>query len=106
RGGKGDDNASHASASSSLGGLDKVDRHHHGIADLTTGGYHTSSILSADIAFERPLIVTIGADATMRVWNYLTEKCELVHYFRNEEPLACALHTSGFQVLVSFKDRI
>jgi hypothetical protein len=100
-----DDNASHSS--STLGGYDKKElRNTAGISDLTVGGYHTGNILAADIAYERPLIVTIGADATLRVWNYMTEKCELVHYFRNDEPISCAVHNNGFQVLISFKDRI
>ncbi|RYG67045.1 hypothetical protein EON64_08320 [archaeon] len=43
-----------------------------GISDLRAGGHHTSSILAADMAFERPLLVTVGADNTARVWNYLT----------------------------------
>jgi hypothetical protein len=98
----GDDNASASST------LDKTadSARNQGITDIIQGGYHTSAILAADIAYERPLIATIGADAAMRIWNYQTEKCDLVHYFRNDEPLTCALHSSGFQVLVSFKDRI
>lgn len=77
-----------------------------GVSDMRTGGHHTSAILAADMAFERPLVVTIGADATARVWNYLSGKCELVHYFRTEDPISVAFHPSGFQILVSFKDRI
>ena len=58
------------------------------------------------ITFDRPILVTVAADSTARLWNYQTLKCELVHYFRTDEPLAVAAHSSGFQVLVSFKDRV
>eukprot|EP01039_Chlorochromonas_danica_P002482 gene2482-2720_t len=77
-----------------------------GISDMRSGGHHTAAILAADIAFERPLIVSVAADATARIWNYLTGKCEVVHSFRMEEPITVAFHPSGYQILVSFKDRI
>eukprot|EP01038_Epipyxis_sp_PR26KG_P006221 gene6221-8573_t len=77
-----------------------------GISDLTMGGFHTAPILSSDTSYERTLLMTISGDNSARIWNYSTLKCELVHYFRNDEPLATAFHSSGFQVLVSFKDRI
>lgn len=78
----------------------------HGVTDLTPGGYHCSTILAADLAYERPLMITIGADCTARLWNYQTMKCELTHDFGVDEPISVAFHSSGFQVLVSFKDRI
>lgn len=78
----------------------------HGIADLTSGGYHHTAILSADLSHERPIMFTVAADSTARIWNYQTQKCELVHYFRNDEPISCAIHSAGFQALVSFKDRV
>ena len=78
----------------------------HGISDINAGGYHCTTIIAADMAYERPLMVTIAADCTARVWNYRTKKCELTHHFGNDEPLAVAFHTAGFQLLVSFKDRV
>jgi len=95
-----DDNLSVSNASQVANGSSSL------ISDLAQGGFHTSSIIAGDIAFERPLILTISMDSTARIWNYMTLKCELVHYFRNEEPLAAAFHSSGFSLLVSFKDRI
>ena len=76
------------------------------ICDVTHGGYHTSAVLAADIAMERPIIITISADNSARVWNYMTGKCEMVHYFRQEEPVTVACHPAGFQIIVSFKDRV
>lgn len=76
------------------------------ITDVTDGGYHTSSIIAADIALERPIIATIGNDWTCRVWNYLTGRCDLVHFFRQDEPITVACHPAGFQVVISFKDRV
>jgi WD40 repeat protein len=78
----------------------------HGVTDLTAGGYHCATLLAADLAYERPLMITIGADCTARLWNYNTMKCELTHDFGVDEPISVAFHSSGFQVLVSFKDRI
>ena len=78
----------------------------HGVTDLTPGGYHCATLLAADLAYERPLMITIGADCTARLWNYQTMKCELTHDFGADEPISVAFHSSGFQVLVSFKDRI
>ena len=78
----------------------------HGITDLTAGGYHCNTLISADLAYERPLLVTISIDCTLRIWNYHTNKCQLVYNFNNDEPIAVAFHNSGFQILVSFKDRI
>lgn len=79
----------------------------YGINDLTVGGHHVTSIISADVAFERSLIATLGSDGSLRIWNYLTGKCELLHYFKeNEESLALAFHSSGFQILVSTNDRV
>ena len=33
-------------------------------------------------------------------------KCEMTHYFEVDEPISVAFHPNGFQVLVSFKDRV
>jgi len=77
-----------------------------GISDLTVGGFHTSSVVAADLAYERPLLITVANDNTARIWNYQTQKCELYHFFRSDEPLSVAISATGFQILVSFKDRI
>ena len=72
--------------------------------DLTLNGFHAEHIVAADIALQRPLLVTISVDCTARVWNYINRKCEVVEQFGSEDPRAVAVHTNGFQVLISFKD--
>ena len=54
-------------------------------------------VLAADVAKERPVIVTISADSTARLWNYDNMKCEVVHSFRSDEPISVAIHSSGTQ---------
>ena len=75
--------------------------------DLMFGGFHLGAINSMDIAKERSIFVTLSCiEKTLRLWNYETLECTLVHHFRADEPLAVAIHPNGFQLLVSFKDRI
>jgi WD40 repeat protein len=75
--------------------------------DLFPGGFHDGSILATDIAFHRSVCVTIGSDSTLRIWNFETLKCELVHKFTSEgDPIGLAIHPSGFQVIVSFKEKV
>ena len=72
--------------------------------DLTLNGFHADHVVAADIAFHRSLLVTISADCTARVWNYISRRCEVVQQFGAEDPRAVAIHTNGLQVLISFKD--
>lgn len=69
-------------------------------------GFHLQPILCGDIARGRPLLATISLDQSCRIWNYDTLNCDLIHYFRGDEPLTLSMHPSGFQLLVSFKDRV
>lgn len=102
-----DDSAAEDASQSTLGQAAKLEkRGTHGVSDLTPGGYHCAQLLGADLAYERPLMVTISADCTARIWNYQMLRCELTHDFGVDEPLSVAFHSSGFQVLVAFKDRI
>lgn len=70
------------------------------------GGHHLLPILAMDIAFERPLLATVSADRTCRVWNYETLKCEIIHNFRTDDLFSVAIHPTGFSLLVGFKDRV
>ena len=45
----------------------------------------------------------VASDHTVRLWNYETLKCEIVHNFRTDELFSVAIHPSGFRVLVGFK---
>ena len=41
------------------------------VADFRMGGFHKGPVVGMTISVQRPLIITIGADHTARVWNYL-----------------------------------
>jgi hypothetical protein len=71
----------------------------HTTTDLISGGFHVQSIACMDTAREKPFICTVStSEKTLRLWNYENFECKILHYFRNDEPLAVALHPSGFQV--------
>lgn len=74
--------------------------------DIAQGGCHDQPIIAIDMAYQRALSATISLDNTLRVWNYDTLKCEVVHDFRAEEPAALAMHPSGFQLIVAFKEKL
>ncbi len=58
-----------------------------------------------DVCVRKPLIVTAGADRTVRVWNYQDRSAELCKSFA-EEPFAVAIHPNGFLVIVGFSDKL
>lgn len=74
--------------------------------DLFPGGFHDGPIIASDIAYHRSVFATIGSDSTTRIWNFETMKCELVHKFGNEDPIGVAMHPSGFQLIISFKEKV
>lgn len=46
--------------------------------DIICKGFHKGMITGMDIAIQRPLLVTCSSsDASLRVWNYLTFRCEV-----------------------------
>lgn len=70
-----------------------------------------------DICLQRPIIMTCSQlDQTIRVWNYVTNKCELAVNFTQidsttkkitQEPLTCAaLHPSGYFLAVGLQDNL
>ena len=75
------------------------------LTDLYFGGNHQQRVMGVDVAYQRPIAVSIAHDCTLRVWNYENLKCELSYEF-TETPYAVAVMASGFQVIVSFKDKI
>lgn len=81
------------------------------VSDFTPGGFHISPIIAADCASQRSILCTLSSsqnsttDRVLRIWDFEMQKCELAHKF-NMEPLAMAVHYSGYQLLVSFKDRV
>ncbi len=77
------------------------------VTDFSYGGNHTGVIIGAGMATERSIVATICAeDNSLRIWNYETKKCEVVHHFGTDEPVSLAVHPSGLFLVVSFKDRL
>ena len=74
--------------------------------DVFKGGFHVGAIHAMDICVQKPIVVTVGSDRTIRVWNYLRGKSQVVHHSKMEEPFAVALHPYGFQCVVGFKERV
>lgn len=51
-------------------------------------GSHLGPITSMDICLQRPLIVTCSNyDSTIRIWNYINYRCELIRKFVGENEL-------------------
>lgn len=80
-------------------------------------GFHSGSVTSMDIAIQRPILVTASKeDATIRLWNYYTNTCELAREFYLLEDvtireaakplLSVAMHPSGYYMAASFLDKI
>ena len=81
----------------------KADEHH--FAFFASGGFHHAAITGIDVCVRKPLLITCGADKTLRMWNYATKTCEQVKAFP-DEPLSVSLHPSGNHVLVGFSDKL
>eukprot|EP00928_Gymnodinium_smaydae_P038578 TRINITY_DN26587_c0_g2_i3.p1 TRINITY_DN26587_c0_g2~~TRINITY_DN26587_c0_g2_i3.p1 ORF type:complete len:1029 (+),score=221.22 TRINITY_DN26587_c0_g2_i3:1007-4093(+) len=74
---------------------------------ILCGGFHSAAVSDVSIATHRPLIVSLSrSDCTLRIWNYIASRCELVHELTNEEPTGVALHPLGFLVAVTFADKL
>ena len=97
--------ASSQLASFPLANIDilKPDDHHFTL--YASGGFHSSSISGLDVCVRKPLVMTCGADRTLRLWNYQSKKCEQVKHFA-DEPLSVSLHPSGNHALVGFSDKL
>eukprot|EP00727_Mastigamoeba_balamuthi_P002297 m51a1_g12064 hypothetical protein (1353) ;mRNA; f:43-5360 len=68
-------------------------------------GLHSGAIVGLDVAMRKPLAVTCGSDRTVRVWNWVTRRCELAKAFK-EEPSSVAMHPLGLQCVVGFADKL
>jgi hypothetical protein len=67
--------------------------------DLVPGGFYLHTVTALDTAREKPLVCTVSSvDKSLRMWNYETFECKILHYFRTDEPMAVTVHPSGFQV--------
>lgn len=58
-----------------------------------------------DVAVRKPLLVTAGADRSVRIWNYYDRICEVKKAF-SEEIFSTSFHPSGFHVLVGQSDKL
>eukprot|EP00930_Biecheleria_cincta_P056908 TRINITY_DN42926_c0_g1_i1.p1 TRINITY_DN42926_c0_g1~~TRINITY_DN42926_c0_g1_i1.p1 ORF type:complete len:1216 (-),score=324.29 TRINITY_DN42926_c0_g1_i1:285-3932(-) len=67
--------------------------------------FHHGAILGMDVCVRKPLVVTCGADKSVRVWNYVEKTCELCKFF-NEEAYSVAFHPSGFHLIIGFSDKL
>lgn len=72
---------------------------------FASGGFHHAAITGLDVCVRKPLLITCGADKTLRMWNYASKMCEQVKALP-DEPLSVALHPSGNNVLVGFSDKL
>ncbi|GMF09271.1 unnamed protein product [Phytophthora lilii] len=68
-------------------------------------GHQVGPVLQVDVCVQRPIVVTCGTDRTVRVWNFELHLYELLHHCP-EEPITVAVHPSGFQLVVAFKERV
>jgi WD40 repeat protein len=67
--------------------------------------FHCGSITGVDVCQRKPLVVTCGADRSVRVWNYLTMELELSKEFE-ETVESVALHPTGKIILRSKLDGV
>ena len=60
-----------------------------------------------DVCLQRPIILTASDDdQTVRIWNYVTNTCELVKDFSSLFMNRVALHASGYYMAVAFDDNL
>lgn len=64
-----------------------------------------AAITGIDVALWKQILVTTGRDGTVRVWNTVDKKMELMKQFE-EEPIALSVHPSGLYIAVAFSERI
>ena len=56
--------------------------------------FHNGAVTGVDVCHRKPLVVTCGADRSIRVWNYLSLELELSKEFE-EAVESMALHPTG-----------
>ncbi|ETW00491.1 hypothetical protein H310_07106 [Aphanomyces invadans] len=89
-----------------MGSIDVVqDNTHAEFCDVIPSGTHCGGVLTFDVCLQKPIVVTCGADKTIRSWNYHLSAYEVVAQL-SEEPSTLSLHPAGFQVAIAFKERV
>jgi len=66
---------------------------------------HTGCIIDFDTCICKPLLLTLGADHTVRLWNYLTGQQEFCKHYL-EEIYSIAFHPSGHHAIIGFPDKL
>ena len=82
--------------------------------EFLCSGFHAGAITELHTCLQRPIILTCSlADNTIRLWNYMTNNCELTKDFTKQQaseiirPLrCCALHPSGYYMAVGLTDKL
>lgn len=46
---------------------------------LSFPGNHRQRVCGLDVAFQRPVAVTVSPDHTLRIWNYESMKCTILY---------------------------
>ena len=67
--------------------------------------FHHSVITGMDLCIRKPIVATCGLDKTIRIWNYVEKKLELLKTF-SEETYSLSLHPSSLHILVGFADKL
>lgn len=76
------------------------------VSELLCGGFHPGPIVSIDMAVQRPLVVSAcRTECAVRIWNYVSRRCELRWEFPGEEPISVAMHPMGYVLAVGFHDK-
>jgi WD40 repeat protein len=88
-----------------LGQYDVIPEGENGLEPLVGNGAHTAPITCMKACIQKPIIVTASGDHTVKVWNYLTWKCDVVQYMQ-DEPTALAINPNGLQLCIGFKERV
>ncbi|XP_067631082.1 cilia- and flagella-associated protein 57 [Eurosta solidaginis] len=66
---------------------------------------HLSDITSLSVCSWKPIIMTASRDQTVRIWNYETEKVELVRKFQVDVNIV-ELNTTGLMAAIGFSDQL
>uniref|UniRef100_A0A1B0BGE8 Cilia- and flagella-associated protein 57 n=1 Tax=Glossina palpalis gambiensis TaxID=67801 RepID=A0A1B0BGE8_9MUSC len=66
---------------------------------------HIGEIVDVSVCSWKPIIMTASRDQTIRIWNYETEKVELVRKFQVDVNIV-ELHPSGLKAAIGFSDQL
>ena len=67
---------------------------------------HLGGIDDLDCSIDKPYLVSCGKDRAVRIWNLEQRKCIVFHKNNLDEPQSVAIHPTGFQIAVGYKDKL